>query len=123
MVAFTMDPGPTPEPRPGLQTPTVGQRRIYTALEADETLDKVYMARRSIDGTGGWTESAWTHYVGQEGHLILRKLSADALMGDLAGVGELAVRITHEYGEDTAAVFTVRHLNAALESDVVNWDC
>ena len=68
-------------------------------------------------------KSGWEHFWTKSGYLALKEAPAAAFIAQLAEVEEFAVLVTHDYGEDTAAVFNVRHLDAALASDDVGWDC
>lgn len=66
-------------------------------------------------------KSGWKHYLSTGGYLVLEQAPAAAFIEQLSEVEEFAVLITHDSGEDTAAVFDVRYLDAALSS--VGWDC
>ena len=93
------------------------------AEAAEDSIDQIHISRRNAGEAGRWMKSGWDHYSTSSGYLVLRQSPAAALIGQLAEVEEFAVLVTHDWGEDTAAVFDVRYLNAALASDTVGWDC
>ena len=92
------------------------------ARKAKDSIDQVHISRRSMGEPGRWMKSGWEHSTANA-YLVLKEAPAASFIGQLAEVEEFAVLVTHDYGEDTAAVFDVRYLNAALASDDVGWDC
>ena len=108
-IAFTIDPGST--------------SRAEATRRADETLDEVYINRRSAGTAGRWMKTGWDHYVSDNGNFVLRTKPAAAFIAQLTEVEEMAVLAKHDYGPDTAAVFDVRFLAAALASPKVGWAC
>lgn len=94
---------------------------VELAREASDTIDDIHISRRGRGEAGRWMKSGWNHGVNENGFLVLRHTPAAAFIDELTQVEELAVLVTHDYGEDTAAVFDVRQLRQALEG--VPWDC
>lgn len=92
------------------------QRRVFA-------LDDVYISRRSAGEAGRWIKSGWLDRLNDSGKLRLWQTPAAAFIDQLAGVEELAVLVTDDYGVNTSAVFDVRYLSAALDSDDVGWEC
>ena len=105
-IAFTIDPGSTPR-----------------AKGANETLDEVYVSRRASGTAGRWMKTGWDHYVSTDERFVLRTKPAAAFIAQLTEVEEMGVLAKHDYGADTAAVFDVRFLKAALASPKVGWTC
>ena len=93
------------------------------ARAAEESIDQIFISRRAAGETGRWMKSGWKHHSETVGHMVLQQALAAGFIQQLAEVEEFAVLVTHDFGEDTAAVFDVRHLDAALASLVVGWDC
>lgn len=93
------------------------------ARAAEGSIDEIFISRRAAGEPGRWIKSGWKHYPSTGGYLVLEQAPAAAFIQQLSEVEEFAVLVTHDFGEDTAAVFDVRHLDAALASDTVGWDC
>ena len=97
------------------------QRIFHAAANAEDSIDQIFISRRATGEPGRWMKSGWKHYLSTWGYLVLEQAPAAAFIQQLSEVEEFAVLVTHDSGEDTAAVFDVRHLNAALGS--AGWDC
>ena len=93
------------------------------AVAAEDSIDEIFISRRTVGESGHWMKSGWKHYPSLGGHLILQQAPAAAFIQQLSEVEEFAVLVTHDTGEDTAAVFDVRHLDVALASFAVGWGC
>ena len=91
------------------------------ARAAEDSIDQIFISRRAAGEPGRWMKSGWKHYLSTGGYLVLEQAPAAAFIEQLYEVEEFAVLVTHDSGEDTAAVFDVRYLNAALTS--AGWDC
>ena len=96
---------------------------IEAARLANETLDEVYISRRASGAAGRWMKTGWDQYTTGGPGLVLRTKPAAAFIAQLTEVEEMAVLAKHDYGPDTAAVFDVRFLEAALASPKVGWAC
>jgi len=97
---------------------------IYRAAVAvEESIDEIFISRRAAGDPGRWMKSGWKHSSTVLGQVILQEAPAAAFIQQLSEVEEFAVLITHDAGEDTAAVFDVRYLDAALAAFDVGWDC
>ena len=93
------------------------------ARAAEESIDEIFISRRAAGEPGRWMKSGWKHHSEMVGHMVLQQAAAAAFIQQLSEVEEFAVLVTHDSGEDTAAVFDVRYLDAALASRTVGWDC
>ena len=93
------------------------------ARAAEESIDKIFISRRAAGEPGRWMKSGWKHHSEMVGHMVLQQAPAAAFIQQLSEVEEFAVLVTHDSGGDTATVFDVRYLDAALASNAVGWDC
>ena len=101
------------------------------AAAVDDSIDEIFISRRAVGEPGRWMKSGWKHYPTLTGYVVLEQAPAAAFIQQLSEVEEFAVLVTHDSGEDTAAVFDVRYLDAALGSlgspfvlgFGKNWDC
>ena len=101
----------------------VAEGAAERAKDAEDSIDQIFISRRNFGEAGRWIKSGWKHYWNKEGYMVLKQEPAAAFIDQLTEVEELAVLVTHDYGEDTSAVFSVPFLRAALESDDVGWEC